>query len=65
LLIYTKNLFRVSIGFFRDLVQKANFLPKGRSLWYKNGGKVASEVYIYIITNPVGEKRIGKIGIIR
>jgi len=53
-----------------DLVKTIEVTPQdnGQKVWYADndaGQKVASGVYIYLITNPQGEKCIGKLAIIR
>ncbi|MEW6607172.1 MAG: cohesin domain-containing protein [bacterium] len=53
-----------------DLVKTLEVTPQdnGQKIWYADndsGNKVASGVYIYLITNPQGEKCIGKLAIIR
>ncbi|MEW6618937.1 MAG: hypothetical protein AB1422_06260 [bacterium] len=53
-----------------DLVKTLEVTPQdnGQKIWYADNDadyKVASGVYIYLITNPQGEKCIGKLAIIR
>ncbi len=53
-----------------DLVRTLEVTPEdnGQKVWYADNdarNKVASGVYIYLITNPQGEKCIGKLAIIR
>ncbi|MEW6096310.1 MAG: cohesin domain-containing protein [bacterium] len=53
-----------------ELVRTLEVVPSdnGEKIWNvdnDSGEKVASGIYIYLITNPKGEKCIGKIGIIK
>lgn len=59
------RIFRVTgeLVYERDVVTGT-----GTAVWpavNKDGEKVASGVYIYIVTNPAGNKKTGKIAVVR
>ncbi|MEW6095965.1 MAG: hypothetical protein AB1567_05515 [bacterium] len=52
-------------GIYDKNVSTTTDIWDGWDLRNKDNDKVASGIYIYVITSPDGDKKVGKVGVVR